>query len=144
MKTKLEDSDVAFQYREYMENIIRDLKNIDKMIPRETSRIGCLMRPGNASAIIESRKSELLGYIQTICRDHIHWCQPLLDKGWTAKQWKYKWPGCSTVPHRMRPGQIIGEHSEKVKGRRKTARNRKASKLSARSKRGFSVRPKKA
>jgi hypothetical protein len=35
-----------------------------------------------AAAIIQARKNDLLGYIQTICRDNQYWGQKLLADGW--------------------------------------------------------------
>jgi hypothetical protein len=56
-----------------VENTIRDLEAIDKLIPREAGRVGCLMRDKTAAAIIEGRKRELLCYIQDIVRDNVYW-----------------------------------------------------------------------
>lgn len=80
---------IAFNYRENLEAIVRDLKNIDSLIPAESSRHGCLFDKathGEESAIVEARKNDLLRYIQTICQDHIIWSQKLLDAGWTVEQ----------------------------------------------------------
>lgn len=47
----------------------------------------CLMdrrTHGEEIAIIEARKSDLLSYIQTICRDHIRWSKRLLGEAFDA------------------------------------------------------------
>lgn len=77
--------DLIFAYREHLSSIVRDLENIDKLIPSESSRIGCLFNKEadrEAAAIIEHRKDCLLRYIQVICRDHILWSKRLLKRGW--------------------------------------------------------------
>lgn len=82
---------LTFEYREQLDAIVRDMENIDRLIPAESSRCGCLMdskKQGNEMAIIEARKSKLLTYIQTICRDHIVWSKKLLDKGWKVEHLK--------------------------------------------------------
>jgi hypothetical protein len=77
---------VAFRYHERLHDIVRDLENIDRLIPAEASRHGSMVKDQHASAIIEARKSDLLRYIQTICRDHIFWGNKLLNEGWIAKR----------------------------------------------------------
>jgi hypothetical protein len=73
---------LTFDFHQGLDFILKDLSNIDRMIPAETSRYGCLIKDKEAQAIVEARKSDLLGYIQTICRDHALWGKKLLDKGW--------------------------------------------------------------
>jgi hypothetical protein len=80
---------VAYGLHQQLNAILRDLRSIDSLIPAESARTNCLLDPktqGNEMCIIEGRKIDLLRYIQTICRDHIAWGQPLLDRGWTAEQ----------------------------------------------------------
>jgi hypothetical protein len=83
---------IAFEYRENLDAIVRDLQNIDLLIPRESSRCSLFVKDGEAQAIIEARKNDLLGYIQTICRDHIRWSEKLLKGGWTPEQRKARKP----------------------------------------------------
>jgi len=78
---------ITFDYYEILRSILRDLKSIDELIPRESSRHP-LVIPGmsqNARYLIVARKDDLLGYIQTICRDHIEFGTRLLDAGWTPE-----------------------------------------------------------
>jgi hypothetical protein len=87
MKKKFDEQEmIAFRYRENLLSLIRDLENIDRLIPAESSRYGCLMNSKTQAeemALIEGRKKDLLRYIQTVCRDHIIWSKKLLDAGWT-------------------------------------------------------------
>ena len=76
---------LTFRYAEQLRSIVRDLRNIDALIPAEASRHGCLFSKGEEAAIIEARKSDLLGYIQSICRDHVLWGEKLLREGWEGK-----------------------------------------------------------
>ena len=78
------DSDVAFQYYELLRSVLRDLENVDSLIPHESARSSHNLE-GEAAAIIDHRKVALLGMIQIICRDHIHWGARLLSGGWTAE-----------------------------------------------------------
>ncbi len=85
-RTKLERQvALTFDYAENLRSIVRDLESIDRLVPAESSRIGCLMKDSEASAIIEHRKKDLLRYVQVICRDHIHWSKKLLKKGWGSE-----------------------------------------------------------
>jgi hypothetical protein len=68
-----------FEYQERLRDILRDLEAIDLLIPRESNRIGCLQPGSESAAIIEHRKTNLLKYIQVICRDHLFWGNKLLD-----------------------------------------------------------------
>jgi hypothetical protein len=70
-----------FRLQEQVRDTIRDLMAIDSLIPREASRIGCLFdsrKQREQMAIVEQRKKDLLGYIQTICRDNIVWLEDAL------------------------------------------------------------------
>jgi len=77
---------LTFRYAENLKTIVRDLRAIDTLIPAEMSRHGCLFNGGEEAAIIEARKSDLLVYIQSICRDHILWGEKLLQEGWEVRQ----------------------------------------------------------
>lgn len=69
-------------YRDVLRAILRDLRNIDALIPAESSRLGWHSKKGDREAAlnIEWRKNDLLRYIQTICRDHIYWAERALKK----------------------------------------------------------------
>lgn len=76
---------IAFDYYFILKEIIKDLIHIDMQIPKETSRYeygAFKAKDTEAMCIIMHRKVNLLNYIQTICRDHIHYGQRLLDGGW--------------------------------------------------------------
>jgi hypothetical protein len=83
-KTKQQELEMElFQCQENLRSIVRDLEHIDILIPAESSRHGSHMNRkthGEEMAIIEARKSVLLGYIQVICRDHIRWSKRLLGE----------------------------------------------------------------
>ena len=79
---------IAFEFKEALEDIVRDLSHIDAMCPAEIARHGCLVKDTEAAAIIEARKADFLSYIQTIARDHVHWGRKLLERGWLAKHRK--------------------------------------------------------
>lgn len=85
-RSKLErQTTLTFRYYEQLRSILRDLKSIDKLIPKEISRIPTVSTLDNASAIIVGRKDDLLAYIQTICRDHMYWSEKLMNEkapGW--------------------------------------------------------------
>src|SRR4051794_35739668 len=92
-KLKRTQSDVAFDLYESLKYALRDLEKIDRLIPSESSRsaYGLLGKDVEAVCIIEARKTELLGYIQIICRDHLHFGRKLLAKGWEPEHAKQKW-----------------------------------------------------
>jgi hypothetical protein len=78
---------IAFDYHELLTAIVRDLENLDRLIPPESSRHPFVSKMGdNARYLIVARKDDLLGYIQTICRDHIEWGRKRLTAGWTPEQ----------------------------------------------------------
>ena len=79
---------ITFNYYENLDAIVRDLNNINLLIPRESSRCSLFVKDKEAQAIIEARKNDLLRYIQTICRDHIRWSEQLLKDGWTTEKQK--------------------------------------------------------
>jgi hypothetical protein len=88
-RDRISDKDMEiFRYQENLRTLIRDLKNIDRIIPSESSRHGCLVgkKDAEAAAIIEARKSDLLGYIQTVCRDHILWGSKLLKQSGVSER----------------------------------------------------------
>ena|ERR1051325_2463157 len=86
-RSKLDDQEsIAFQFHQALEYAVKDLESIDKLIPRESSRIAMKDMDEEAWYIINARKTDLLRYIQTICRDHMHWGKKLLDSGWTVEQ----------------------------------------------------------
>jgi hypothetical protein len=73
---------IAFEYYEALRYVLRDMAAIDALIPRESSRASLSRMEPEAAAIIQARKIDLLGYIQTICRDHMYFGQKLLASGW--------------------------------------------------------------
>lgn len=78
---------LTFKYAELLRAIVRDLDNLDRLIPAEVSRHGCLFSSqtqGEEMALVEGRKNDLLRYVQTVCRDHVRWGNKLLEKGWRA------------------------------------------------------------
>jgi hypothetical protein len=84
---------VAFHLYEAVQDFVKECKRIDSLIPCEVSRIPTISTMDEASAIIVSRKDNLLSMIQIICRDHIHWGEKLLKKGWEPQhetEWKPK------------------------------------------------------
>lgn len=88
-----EQEALAFDYHENLSSIVRDLKAIDRLIPAESSRHGCLFdhkSEGEAAAIIEARKADLLSYIQSICRDHVWFSERLMKRGWKVEHSKPK------------------------------------------------------
>jgi len=88
--SKLRDQEmIAFEFRELLEQIVRDLENLEKLVPAESSRTICNLK-GNPLYIIEARKTKLLNYVQVVLRDHIYWGKKLLDKGWLVSQRKAK------------------------------------------------------
>jgi hypothetical protein len=80
---------IAFEFRELLDQIVKDLDHIEKLIPAESSRTICDLK-GEPLYIVEGRKKKLLSYIQVVLRDHIYWGKRLLDKGWLASQRKAK------------------------------------------------------
>lgn len=98
-RTSLEQQEsMTFDYYQLVEAIVKDLKTIDSIVPREVSRhplvssdptrtvhVGHVMSE-NARYLIVARKDDFLSYIQTICRDHIEWGERLLHKGWKPGQ----------------------------------------------------------
>ena len=76
---------LCFDYYELVGDILRDLRSIDDLIPRESSRHASIFdhpTERNAAAIIEGRKVDLLRYIQTICMDHVWFGERLMKRGW--------------------------------------------------------------
>lgn len=106
---------IAFDYYELLGSLIRDCEVIDKMIPRESARVPRAALASESDAIIIARKDDLLGYVQTICRDHIHWGKLLLEGGWTLKQ---------RAEHRARTGRGHPMSPLTVSQMRKLARER--------------------
>ena len=90
-RTKLERQVMlTFEYHEQLEPILRDLGEIDKLIPWESSRSGGIMRDVETRCIIEHRKDSLLRYIQVICRDHLHFAKKYLKKRIPDHPWEVK------------------------------------------------------
>lgn len=93
----------AFELYESLQSVLADLKRIDSLIPSEASRTNLFASSEEDAAIIEARKKDLLGYIQTICRDHLHYGKVQIDSGWkaaTKNQLVFmKFKGPKTVPH---------------------------------------------
>ena len=81
MKKNRDQVALTFDYHDRLSSVVEDLETINRLIPREFARWGCLAK-GEAAAIIEGRKRDLLSYIQTICRDHILWSKKLMKQGW--------------------------------------------------------------
>lgn len=75
----------CFRYYEELRSILRDLETIDGLIPAEVSRISLGQQRDESTAIIVGRKDDVLRYIQTICRDHLHYGKKLLNDGWIVK-----------------------------------------------------------
>ncbi len=79
---------LTFEFHQALGQVVDDLRNIDKLIPNESSRIMTSDMEDEPAAIIQARKQELLNYIQVICRDHIYWSKKLIDNTkttWIAK-----------------------------------------------------------
>lgn len=83
---RLTDSDVGFALHEALRAALKDLWRIRRLIPAESSRHSSLMEDGEARAIADARKNQLLSYIQTICEDHLFWGGKEITAGWTAEQ----------------------------------------------------------
>lgn len=84
---------MAFHLYEAVQSFVKECKRIDLLIPSESSRYSLEEMDEEARAIIDARKRDLLSYIQTICRDHIHWGEKLLKTGWMPqheKEWESK------------------------------------------------------
>lgn len=95
MKPKYDKLDSTQEFRAFhlwdaLDHAVKDLRKIDSLIPAEISRIPTVACKDNASAIIVGRKDDLLSYIQTICRDHMHWGGMELEKGWRPVKPKKK------------------------------------------------------
>ena len=68
----------SFNLWESLNSTLADLRRIDSLIPCEASRYWSKLDE-EAQAIVISRKDDLLKYIQTVCRDSIHFGQAALD-----------------------------------------------------------------
>lgn len=84
---------IAFEFYECVNSMLRDLRAIDLLCPAESSRdvygwIDGKLSSGdiNKVLLVTGRKNDFIGYIQTICRDHIAYAEELIAKGWTPKQ----------------------------------------------------------
>ena len=87
-----EQESIAFQYHENLNAIVRDLKKIREMCPGESSRSGYGFVKDRVDGLdlekmllIEARKNDFIGYIQTICEDHLAFSNELLGLGWTPE-----------------------------------------------------------
>ena len=79
---------LTYEYHEALTAVLKDLEILDKLIPRESSRHSHLVHKKfgrDAPFIIEGRRTYLLSYIQTICRDHLCFGGELLKRGWIVK-----------------------------------------------------------
>ena len=98
--SELKDQEmIAFNFCERLRSLLIDLVQIDGMIPRESSRRASLEMNSEAAAIIGARKVDCLHYIQSICRDHMHWGAELINRGWTVEQQRKAKP---LTPHDRR------------------------------------------
>lgn len=70
--------DDGYPLWEQLNSIVRDLENIEKLLPKEISRVAYKQKLEPA-LLIQSRKNNLLRYIQTICRDNIYWGKKVLE-----------------------------------------------------------------